>query len=412
MGLSTFKYWDRVKLAFNNVKMEGQILWTNIKSRADQAKNFFENQFKKKIVSSSEKKGRLLFQETQRQLDGSIDINNLEFATVFGQVQDVADNFQTEGLTEVLNNVSDFKSQVEQQTENSGGLIQRLIKQIVSKLEFSKSFPSQTRKIPVDYAYTYSGKIAKFKLVLNAQWEVTFNTGIQFKNGLLDFKAGINTKVSVNGNISFGISIGEVGGTAEGTFLNTQVQIGLGLKVLEKFAGQVYIDGNFSPYAFKIGAYLNLSLQKENKVCGKNNKRYLGTAKKNNAGNVNVQAIGQAADLAKKNQKVVSSVNKNSKMINSATNAAKDKAIQEAKGLGSGSITNVKSAVQDIVGGDETTLVKNESIDNAQNQCQVNVEAVPKKDYIFGPFEFIGETYKKRLLDKSWNGYNQSKEGQ
>jgi hypothetical protein len=43
MGLSTFKYWDRVKLAFNNVKMEGETLWANIKTKADEAKDAFEN---------------------------------------------------------------------------------------------------------------------------------------------------------------------------------------------------------------------------------------------------------------------------------------------------------------------------------------------------------------------------------
>jgi hypothetical protein len=29
---------------------------------------------------------------------------------------------------------------------------------------------------------------------------------------------------------------------------------------LEKFRGSVYLDGVFSPYAFKIGAYLNVNI--------------------------------------------------------------------------------------------------------------------------------------------------------
>jgi hypothetical protein len=58
-------------------------------------------------------------------------------------------------------------------------------------------------------------------MVLHAEWEVIFNTSISFKNAVLDFKAGVSTKVSVNGSIGVGIALGEVGGKAEGTFLDT-----------------------------------------------------------------------------------------------------------------------------------------------------------------------------------------------
>ena len=57
--------------------------------------------------------------------------------------------------------------------------------------------------------------------------------------------------------------------------LDTTLAFGLNVRPLEKFKGNLYLDGTFSPYDFKMGAYLLTSKQKEKISCPK--KRELGT---------------------------------------------------------------------------------------------------------------------------------------
>ncbi|EGR30135.1 hypothetical protein IMG5_140750, partial [Ichthyophthirius multifiliis] len=41
LAKSTFKYFDRVKLAFNNIKIQGELLWNSVKKKAEQVKTTF-----------------------------------------------------------------------------------------------------------------------------------------------------------------------------------------------------------------------------------------------------------------------------------------------------------------------------------------------------------------------------------
>jgi hypothetical protein len=61
----------------------------------------------------------------------------------------------------------------------------------------------------------------EFKVTLHAKWELGFNFKVAFKNAVLDFTAGANTKVTVSGSIGVDVGIGEVGGKADGVLLDT-----------------------------------------------------------------------------------------------------------------------------------------------------------------------------------------------
>lgn len=55
-----------------------------------------------------------------------------------------------------------------------------------------------------------------------------------FHNAVLDIGAGVNTKVTIGGEVGASVFVAEVGGYAEGVFLDTSLMFGLNFKVLEK----------------------------------------------------------------------------------------------------------------------------------------------------------------------------------
>lgn len=72
------------------------------------------------------------------------------------------------------------------------------------------------------------------KLRLYASWDNQLRFKLGFKNAILDVAAGVNTKVTVGGEVAASVFFAEVGGYAEGVFLDTSLMFGLNFKVLEK----------------------------------------------------------------------------------------------------------------------------------------------------------------------------------
>lgn len=62
--------------------------------------------------------------------------------------------------------------------------------------------------------------------------------------------------------------VAEIGGYAEGTFLDSTVTAGVNLQVMNNFKGSYYFDGSFKPFDVKVGIYYQYYFPSDLTKCG------------------------------------------------------------------------------------------------------------------------------------------------
>lgn len=87
--------------------------------------------------------------------------------------------------------------------------------------------------VPFEYSYSYPTPIGIIlKMKLYASWDALLFFDVKLQNAILDMGAGAATKVVVGGEVSASAIVAEVGGYAEGTFLQAELRFGINLQVL------------------------------------------------------------------------------------------------------------------------------------------------------------------------------------
>lgn len=127
---------------------------------------------------------------------------------------------------------------------------------MIANADFKQDFNFPSINLPIEYIYIYPTPIGvAIKLRLAASWNTGIGMSFAFKNATLDFSTKVNTKVIVTGEVSASILIAEVGGYAQGTFLDSSITAGIHLEVMNNYKGNYYFDGSFSPFEVKVGIY-------------------------------------------------------------------------------------------------------------------------------------------------------------
>lgn len=62
----------------------------------------------------------------------------------------------------------------------------------------------------------------------------------------------------------------------------------------------------------------------------------------------------------------------------------------------------MKTSVKDFITADVTTIVKKEAVSAGKDICRTVINSIPKRNDIFGPLEFTGKAYSKRIFETSW----------
>ncbi|KAL4495225.1 hypothetical protein ABPG72_007332 [Tetrahymena utriculariae] len=228
LGQQCMNYFGEIKLSIAGIYVDQKQAWSDIRALFEKQKN----QVIEEIQGTFE-------------TDYNQDLND----TVISDLNQDINGLQN-------NDLEDYKDGIQKQSVDINKLFQTLIEKLVAEADFEKTIEPYTLKIPFQYTYMYPTPIGiSLVLRLYASWD----TGLQFRIGLkkavLDLGAGVSTRVTIGGEVGASAYIAEVGGYAEGTFLETTLTLGLNFKVLEKFKGSFYIDGSFKPYHIKIGIY-------------------------------------------------------------------------------------------------------------------------------------------------------------
>ncbi|KAL4451081.1 hypothetical protein ABPG74_021403 [Tetrahymena malaccensis] len=316
LGKRTVDFYSEIKVAITSVKIDGGLLWQYIQNKTADAKSA--------SLSS---------------------IQNVINSDIVEQVQSQAISPLSDSSSSIMKtDMIAYQQQVDLQQTNMTQIYKEVIKTIIANSEFDKKTISfEPFAFPLEYVYYYPTPIGvAIKLKLSASWNAGFNLNLSFKNATLDLSAGVNTKVSVLGEVSASIVIAEVGGYAEGTFLETSITTGLQLQVLNYFHGNFYIDGSFKPYSVKIGIYYMYYFPSEILKCGSIPQPTQDEIKGQIEVKKNVQTI---------NQSIISSI-----------------------------FNKIKKAID----------------------CLTQIKLAPQKKDIFPPIQVQGQLYQKRLFEESF----------
>ncbi|KAL4453478.1 hypothetical protein ABPG74_017685 [Tetrahymena malaccensis] len=249
LGQQCMNYFGQIKLSITGIYVDQKQAWSEIR-------NLFEKQ-KNEITESIQG----TFETEYNQ-----DLNNQVVSGLNQELNDLENN----GLVA-------YKEDIETKSFDINKLYKTLIEKLVAEADFEKIIEPYTLKIPFQYTYMYPTPIGiSLVLRLYASWDTSLQFKIGLKNAILDLGAGVSTKVVIGGEVGASAYIAEVGGYAEGTFLETSLMIGLNFKVLEKFKGSFYIDGSFKPYRIKIGIYYKTIFSFEKMSCDFSRRRNLG----------------------------------------------------------------------------------------------------------------------------------------
>ncbi|EGR32658.1 hypothetical protein IMG5_075230 [Ichthyophthirius multifiliis] len=383
MGKLTTKYWDQIKLSVGNIKQEGNSLWKMIQSKANQANQKFNSILSKEVSfrflsrkhildknGVLDKEYRILYGkeiidtiQNNILVGDSLDeqLKNLNLNNQLVSVEDAALDLSQNGINQVLDSLSQFKSKTSSENQNIDSLYSDLIKQLLDYFTYEKQVKIPAYRYPIDYSYTYVTSVGiGIKIMLRAEWQLDYDLGIKFKQAILTLSAGLSTRVTVSGQIAIDVGFTEVGGAADGVLFDTGLTVGLTLEPLNKFKGSIYLDGQFTPYYFKIGAYKGKIDLKEQQNC-LDKKKGKENEKENDKGQ------GKKRMLDGENKEII----------------------------------DVKSTISDILE-DNAQPQKPIVIDTGANECKIDIYGLPQRDWILGPLEFKGETYKKRFLEFKW----------
>ncbi|KAL4460437.1 hypothetical protein ABPG74_000188 [Tetrahymena malaccensis] len=246
LGQRCMNYFGDVKIAFTQIYIDEKTAWNDIRSMFEKPK-----------------------EDIRQQIQATIE-------TEYNQ------NLNKKAIPEINNDINGlmnkdlaaYKGNVEQNNFDVQTLYKDLIHTLIVESQFEKIIDSPPLSIPFEYVYMYPTPIGvTLKLRLYASWDTNLRFKLAFYNAVLDIAAGVSTKVTVGGEVGASVFVAEVGGYAEGTFLDTSLMLGLNFKVLEKFKGSFYIDASFSPYYIKMGLYYKTVFSTEVFSCATQDRR-------------------------------------------------------------------------------------------------------------------------------------------
>ncbi|KAL4507101.1 hypothetical protein ABPG72_001894 [Tetrahymena utriculariae] len=310
LGQRCMNYFGDIKIAFTDIYVDQKAAWNDIRSMFEQPK-----------------------EDIRQQIQATID-------TEYNQ------NLNKKAIPEINNDINGllnkdlaaYRGGVEQNNFDVQTLYKDLIHTIIVSAQFEKIIDSPPLSIPFEYTYMYPTPIGiTLKLKLYASWDTNLRFKLAFYNAQLDVAAGVSTKVTIGGEVGASVFVAEVGGYAEGTFLDTSLMLGLSFKVLERFKGSFYIDATFSPYYINMGLYYKTVISIDLVECTK--------------GRRNLEALSTIGNFVKKTVTAI--------------------------------VTN--PVVQKVV----KTVVK----------CLSTIKLDYQRHDIFEPLSLKGETYKKRLYE-------------
>ncbi|EAR82253.1 transmembrane protein, putative (macronuclear) [Tetrahymena thermophila SB210] len=240
LGKQCMNYFGQIKLSITGIYVDQKQAWNDIRGLFEDSKTEITQQIQDTFEDEYNKS---LNQEVVSELN-----------------QDIT------GLQN--NELETYKEDVQKQSFDVNKLFQSLIEKLAAEADFEKIIEPYTLKIPFQYTYMYPTPIGiSLILRLYASWDTSLQFKIGLKNAILDLGAGVSTRVTIGGEVGASAYVAEVGGYAEGIFLETSLMLGLNFKVLEKFKGSFYIDGSFKPYHIKIGIYYKTIFSLEKMSC-------------------------------------------------------------------------------------------------------------------------------------------------
>ncbi|EAR82255.2 transmembrane protein, putative (macronuclear) [Tetrahymena thermophila SB210] len=246
LGKQCMNYFGQIKLSITGIYIDQKQAWNDIRAQFEQPKTEITQQIQDTFEDEYNKS---LNKEVVSEL--SQDINGLQ-----------------------INQLETYKQDVQKQSFDVNKLFQNLIEKLITEANFEKIIEPFAQKIPFQYTYLYPTPIGlSLVLRLYASWDTSLQFKVSLKNAILDLGAGVSTKVTIGGEVGASAYVAEVGGYAEGTFLETSLMVGLDFKVLEKFKGSFYIDGSFKPYHIKIGIYYKTIFSLEKISCDLSRRR-------------------------------------------------------------------------------------------------------------------------------------------
>ncbi|EAR99175.1 transmembrane protein, putative (macronuclear) [Tetrahymena thermophila SB210] len=313
LGQRCMNYFGDIKIAFTQIYIDEKEAWSELRSLFEQPKEDIRQQIQLTIETEyNQNLNKKAIPEINNDING---LMNKDLAAYKGDVQQ--NNFDVQTL---------YKD---------------LIHNLIVEAQFEKIIETPPLSIPFEYVYMYPTPIGvTLKLRLYASWDNSLRFKLAFYNATLDVAAGLSTKVTIGGEVGATVFVAEVGGYAEGTFLDTSLMLGLTFKVLEKFKGSFYIDATFSPYYIKMGLYYKTIFSIEVFKCAAERRRNLGI----------LSAIGG--------------------FLKSTVGAV---------------LKNSKNPIAKLV--------------NKAINCLATLEIGTKRHDIFEPLSLKGETYKKRLYE-------------
>ncbi|KAL4453476.1 hypothetical protein ABPG74_017683 [Tetrahymena malaccensis] len=312
LGEQCMNYFGQIKISISGIYIDQKQAWNDIRTQFEQPKNEITQQIQETFESEYNK--------------------NLNDQVVSKLNQDIND-LQTKDL-------ENYKTSIQTESSDINQLYKTLIEQLITSIDFDNKTNLSSVKIPLEYSYMYPTPIGiSLVLRLYASWEASINLKVALKNAIFNLGAGVTTKVTIGGEVGASAYVAEVGGYAEGTFLETSLELGLNFKVLEKFKGSFYIDGKFKPYHIKMGIYYKTILSLEKLSCDSSRRRNLGWFS---------------------------------------------------------SITNFVKKSVDAVG--KATVVVGKAVQKAI-KCISSIEIQQKRHDIIDPIDIQGKTYEKRLVE-------------
>ncbi|KAL4495228.1 hypothetical protein ABPG72_007335 [Tetrahymena utriculariae] len=249
LGQQCMNYFGEVKLSITGIYIDQKQAWSDIRTLFEKQKNNSKQQIQDTFETEYNK--------------------NLNDKVVSNLNKDIKD-LQS-------NQLETSKQDIQKQSFDINKLFQKLVKNLIAKANNEITIEPYSVKIPFEYTYMYPTPIGiSLVLRLYASWDTSFKIKIALKDAIFDIGAGVTTKVTIGGEVGASAYVVEVGGYAQGTFLETSLMLGLKLKVLENFQGQLYIEGSFKPYNIEIGIYYKSIISLEKISCDLSRRRNLG----------------------------------------------------------------------------------------------------------------------------------------
>ncbi|EAR82257.1 transmembrane protein, putative (macronuclear) [Tetrahymena thermophila SB210] len=313
LGNQCMNYFGQIKLSITGIYIDQKQAWSDIRALFEKPKTEITQQIQDTFEDEYNKS---LNEQVVSQLN-----------------QDIS------GLQN--NDLENYKNGVHEQSFDVNQLFQSFVKNLIADANFEKIIEPYTLKIPFEYTYMYPTPIGlSLVLRLYASWDTSLKFKIGLKNAILDLGAGVSTKVTIGGEVGASAYVAEVGGYAEGDFLETSLMLGLNFKVLEKFKGSFYIDGSFKPYHIKIGIYYKTIFSLEKMSCDLSGRR---------------RNLGWFSSISKFVKKSVDAVAKAAKVV--------------------------AKAVEKVI------------------KCVSTIQIEQKRHDIIDPIDIQGQTYSKRLVE-------------